>query len=553
MGQQLPALSQSLLADAEGEAERAGERGKGGAAEKGTAQRESADGAAEGGRLTQDQRADRGAEMRGAGGGVTGGGEEAQKDPDKRGEAEAAPSATSKAQGMGEERGAARKEEEAVAGGSNEKEGVRKEAAQAEEMRGMLGNVGNVVLVGGEEGEGEGEGEEKEEGVRRSTGTTQGGGLSSAEAARLAQVPAQLVVGVIEEARRRQQAVDEALLEERLTLEQLEHERAVLELQQRIQGAEARVEALRAAREREREQLQAQAERVKQDLTARHERALQDKEEEGAAMAAEAGVVAEARAVVGMAAAEAQHTHEVERLNLQLAALHEAFRTRSEEERKRHAGHSLAMLCFALEDAALNGTPLALPPTSLQPSSLPLSLSNQQATVAPTTTSVSGTSGSAGENAGVVAAEAPAADALVDAVLASLPPPAADQGVPTPAQLRQQLTALRLSLSQLGVMPPQGAGVVAHALAFLAAMIKLPETGTELPGGGVEAAVARAEALMQGGQLQAAAEALEGALAGTKAEELGGEWAQKARDRAVLEQAVAVTRAHAATVALSLS
>ncbi|CAI7895557.1 unnamed protein product, partial [Closterium sp. NIES-53] len=371
-------------------------------------------------------------------------------------------------------------------------------------------------------------------------------------AARLAAVPAQLVVGVIEEARRRQQAADEALLEERLTLAQGEHERALLELQQRIQGAEARLEALRAAREREREQLQAQAEHVKQELTARHERALQDKEEEGAAMAAEAGVVAEARAVAGMAAAEAQHTHEVERLKLQLAALHEAFRTRSEEERKRHAGHSLAMLCFALEGAALNGTPLALPPTS----SLPLSLPTQQATDAFTTSdSTSSTSTSADEHAhaGCVAAEAPAADALVDAVLASLPSPAADQGVPTPAQLRQQLTVLRLSLSQLGLMPPQGAGVVAHALAFLAAMIKLPETGTELPGGGVEAAVARAEALMQAGQLQAAAEALEGALAGTKAEELGREWAQKARDRAVLEQAVAVMRAHAATVALSLS
>ncbi|CAI5488356.1 unnamed protein product, partial [Closterium sp. Naga37s-1] len=375
-------------------------------------------------------------------------------------------------------------------------------------------------------------------------------------AARLAAVPAQLVVGVIEEARRRQQAADEALLEERLRLAQGEHERAVLELQQRIQGTEARVEVLRAARERERKQLQAEAECVKQDLSARHERAMQDKEEEGAAMAAEAGVVAEARAVAGMAAAEAQHTHEVERLKLQLAALHEAFRTRSEEERKRHAGHSLAMLCFALEDAALNGTPLAVPPTCLQPASLPLSHSTQQATDAPTTSdSFTSTSSSADEHAhaGVVAAEAPAADALVDAVLASLPPPAADHGVPTPAQLRQQLTALRLSLSQLGLMPPQGAGVVAHALAFLAAMIKLPETGTELPGGGVEAAVARAEALMQAGQLQAAAEALEGALAGTKAEELGGEWAQKARDRAVLEQAVAVMRAHAATVALSLS
>ncbi|CAI5462772.1 unnamed protein product [Closterium sp. Yama58-4] len=448
--------------------------------------------------------------MRGAGEAVTGGGEEAQRGPEKRGEAEEAPAATSEAQGVGEERGTAGTEEEAA------------------------------------EGEGE------EEGVRKSTGgTSQGRDLSSAEAARLAAVPAQLVVGVIEEARRRQQAADEALLEERLTLAQGEHERAVLELQQRIQGAEASLEAVRAAREREREQLQAHAERFKQDLTARHERALHDKEEEGAAMAAEAGVVAEARAVAGMAAADAQHTQEVERLNLQLAALHEAFRTRSEEERKRHAGHSLAMLCFALEDAALNGTPLALPLTSLQPASLPLSRPSQQTTNAPTTTtdSTSSTKSSTGEEA----AEAPAADSLVDAVLASLPSPAAGQGVPTPAQLQQQLTALRLSLSQLGLMPPQGAGVVAHALAFLAAMIKLPETGTELPGGGVEAAVARAEALMQAGQLQAAAEALEGALAGTKAEELGGEWAQKARDRAVLEQAVAVMRAHAATVALSLS
>ena len=83
----------------------------------------------------------------------------------------------------------------------------------------------------------------------------------------------------------------------------------------------------------------------------------------------------------------------------------------------------------------------------------------------------------------------------------------------------------------------------------------MAESSTELTGGGAEAAIGRAAAALAAGDLVAAANALDGpdaAFCGTGAEAAAQEWAQAARERAVVEQGVELLQAYAATVTASL-
>ena len=64
-----------------------------------------------------------------------------------------------------------------------------------------------------------------------------------------------------------------------------------------------------------------------------------------------------------------------------------------------------------------------------------------------------------------------------------------------------------------------------------------------LPGGGLDAELARAQAALQAGRLAAAADALEAAAAGTAAAPVAADWARAARARAAADQAAALLQA----------
>ncbi|GJP41372.1 hypothetical protein CLOM_g1044 [Closterium sp. NIES-68] len=147
--QQHPALTVAPLAEAGGEEERVGERGNGGAAERGADQREQAVGTGEGDSLAQEGRV----EISGAKGGVAGAGKEARRVTEKSGEAEEVPPATSVAQVVGEKRGALWKDEGVADGasggeGSRKAEQAREGEGKSEEMSGGEENGGDVLLGG---------------------------------------------------------------------------------------------------------------------------------------------------------------------------------------------------------------------------------------------------------------------------------------------------------------------------------------------------------------------------------------------------------------------
>lgn len=64
-----------------------------------------------------------------------------------------------------------------------------------------------------------------------------------------------------------------------------------------------------------------------------------------------------------------------------------------------------------------------------------------------------------------------------------------------------------------------------------------------LPGGGLDAELARAQAALQAGRLAAAADALEAAAVGTAAAPVATDWARAARARAAADQAAALLQA----------
>jgi hypothetical protein len=86
---------------------------------------------------------------------------------------------------------------------------------------------------------------------------------------------------------------------------------------------------------------------------------------------------------------------------------------------------------------------------------------------------------------------------------------------------------------------------------------QVPEAHMEAGDGGVpgsiDGALARVEAALTGGDLLAAADALEAGCAGTAAAPLAATWVAAARSRAAAEQAVRLLQAHAATLAASRS
>ncbi|GLI71193.1 hypothetical protein VaNZ11_016308 [Volvox africanus] len=212
-----------------------------------------------------------------------------------------------------------------------------------------------------------------------------------------------------------------------------------------------------------------------------------------------------------------QRGEKLEKLRLAVGALSMAHEERVRQAAASQTGHVLAAGAAAVAAAAESGAPLGPAAAALR---------------------------------GVAAT-----DPLVGSVVAALP----DGPVSTRSELLHQFRRLRGDLSALSHLPGTRAGIVAVAVARLAAKLKVDESeavkvlDAKYGSGGVDAALARTESLLAAGQLPAAAELLEAALQGTAAAALASDWLEAVQRRAAAEASVSALNAHAAATWASIA
>eukprot|EP00271_Cylindrocystis_brebissonii_P004950 TRINITY_DN16914_c0_g4_i1.p1 TRINITY_DN16914_c0_g4~~TRINITY_DN16914_c0_g4_i1.p1 ORF type:complete len:512 (-),score=164.27 TRINITY_DN16914_c0_g4_i1:269-1804(-) len=321
---------------------------------------------------------------------------------------------------------------------------------------------------------------------------------------------------------------------------------------QAVQAADDAEKRLFAALQSEHEKGQREVEREREAREAEAHRARQEAEkaeEKFQASLREAGVQAKASEAAAVANDRLQALAALESTRIQVKALEEVFSTTSTESRRSHWAHQLAMVVLALDTAAAHGG---------------ASLAGHLSALEAAASFREGEEGLGEEELGRGQEEA----ALLQAVVAALQQRdqrAGEGALTAPAtqtQLQQRLLALEAPLRSLALLPGEAGeksgGMLSHALAALVARVKIPERGTLLPGGGAEAALARAHQRLAADDLAGAAAELAGEdgqaapLGGGLAAPAALEWAEEARRRAELEQGCALLRAHAATVTASL-
>ena len=221
---------------------------------------------------------------------------------------------------------------------------------------------------------------------------------------------------------------------------------------------------------------------------------------------------------VALAAARRAILHRLDRLALidaqreRLNALGAAFEARRQRRIAATSAHAFAAAVLALGVALEEGLPLEGP----------LALVGRAA---------------AGE------------DALAAAATAAVPEVAKSKGALPRPLLAARLEAAAPRAAALALVPQEGAGVLARALALAASAARVeepPAGAAALPGGGVEAALARARAALADNELSLAADALEVGAAGSEAAKELAPVADALRARAAAEQAHAALAARAA-------
>lgn len=70
-------------------------------------------------------------------------------------------------------------------------------------------------------------------------------------------------------------------------------------------------------------------------------------------------------------------------------------------------------------------------------------------------------------------------------------------------------------------------------------------------GDGIESVISKVESFLAEGKLAEAADALEGGVSGSQAEEIVVDWARQARNRAIMEQALSLLQSYATSISLT--
>ncbi|KAG9451635.1 hypothetical protein H6P81_011600 [Aristolochia fimbriata] len=217
------------------------------------------------------------------------------------------------------------------------------------------------------------------------------------------------------------------------------------------------------------------------------------------------------------AAVAKEKSSQIERMaeaDLHINALCMAFFARSEQARQSHSIHKLALGVLALEDALSKGLPIKAEIDGFH--NLLESLDK---------------------------------DSFLNLVFSSIPKETLQNGTETALQLNQKFDALKGILRHYSLIPAGGGGILAHAVAHVASSIKMKENDES--GDGIESVINRVESFLAEGELAEAANALEKGVHGTEAEEIAGDWVQRARNRAIIEQALSVVQSYATSISLT--
>ncbi|WCJ31824.1 hypothetical protein M5689_013281 [Euphorbia peplus] len=225
--------------------------------------------------------------------------------------------------------------------------------------------------------------------------------------------------------------------------------------------------------------------------------------------------LAKAELTAAIASEKAAQIEKIAEANLHINALCMAFYARSEEARQIHSVHKLALGALALEDALSKGLPIHQELDGLS-------------------TYLQGID----------------KDSLVQLVLSTLPEETRYHGTDTLLQLNQKFNALKGSLRHYILIPPGGgSSILAHTMAQIASWLRFKEV--EPSGHGIESIISRVEAFLAEGKLAEAANALQEGVKGSKAEEIAGDWVNRAKNRAITEQALSVLQAYAACISVT--
>ncbi|GMI99412.1 hypothetical protein like AT4G39690 [Hibiscus trionum] len=241
---------------------------------------------------------------------------------------------------------------------------------------------------------------------------------------------------------------------------------------------------------------------------------LEEKEREAELKLQKAQELGKAELAAAIASEKAAQLEKVAEANLNINALCMAFYARSEEARKSHSVHKLALGALALEDALSKGLPIQKEIDSLR-----------------------------------TYLEGIEKDSVLDVVLSSLPEETRYHGTDTLLQLNQKFNAMKGTLRHFSLIPPGGGGILTHSLAHIASWLKVKEV--DQSGEGIESLISRVDKYLAEGKLAEAAAALEQGVKGSQAEEIVGDWVKRVRNRAITEQALTVLQSYATCISLT--
>ncbi|KAK9166714.1 hypothetical protein Scep_001905 [Stephania cephalantha] len=240
---------------------------------------------------------------------------------------------------------------------------------------------------------------------------------------------------------------------------------------------------------------------------------LQRKEEEVELQLKKIQELARAELAAAIASEKEAHIEKMEEANLHINALCMAFYALSEEARQSEFVHTLTLGALALEDVLSKGLPIQAEVTSLK-----------------------------------AYLDEVGRDSLVDLVFSTLPKETLESGTSTKAQLNQKAKSQKGLLRHYSLFPPNGGGMLAHGLAYVASLLKMRED--DQSGNGIESLISRVEKYLAEGRLAEAADVLEAGVRGTQAEKIISGWVKQARNRAVTEQALSLLQSYATSISL---
>ncbi|XVF17179.1 hypothetical protein REPUB_Repub10bG0097300 [Reevesia pubescens] len=241
---------------------------------------------------------------------------------------------------------------------------------------------------------------------------------------------------------------------------------------------------------------------------------LEEKEREAELKLQKAQELGKAELAAAIANEKAAQIEKMAEANLHINALCMAFYARSEEARKSHSVHKLALGALALEDALSKGLPIQKEIDALR-----------------------------------TYLEGIEKDSVLDLVLSSLPEETRYHGTDTLLELNQKFNALKGTLRHFSLIPPGGGGVLTHSLAHIATWLKVKEV--DQSGEGIESLISRVDNYLAQGKLAEAAAALEQGVKDSQAEEIVGDWVKRVRNRAITEQALTVLQSYATCISLT--